>query len=92
MISVLLTILPACHCVVAVVVAVIIVFGFSQFIVFGFSQFMVFGFSQFMVFGFSLFIPIAYAGVLAIVANVMPTIDNKAFVVILNKVVGAVRT
>ena len=57
---------------VAVVVAVIIVFGFSQFIVFGFSQF--------IVFGFSLFIPIAYAGVLAIVANVMPTIDNKAFV------------
>ena len=72
----MLTILPACHCVVAVVVAVIIVFGFSQFIVFGFS----------------LFIPIAYAGVLAIVANVMPTIDNKAFVVILNKVVVAVRT
>jgi len=70
--------------VVAVVVAVIIVFGFSQFIVFGFSQF--------IVFGFSLFIPIAYAGVLAIVANVMPTIDNKAFVVILNKVVVAVRT
>lgn len=52
----------------------------------------VFGFSQFIVFGFSLFIPIAYAGVLAIVANVMPTIDNKAFVVILNKVVVAVRT
>ena len=72
----MLTILPVCHCVVAVVVAVIIVFGFSQFIVFGFS----------------LFIPIAYAGVLAIVANVMPKIDNKAFVVMLNKVVVAVRT
>ena len=63
--------------------AVIIVFGFSQFIVFGFSLFMVFGFSL---------LPIAYAGVLAIVANVMPTIDNKAFVVMLNKVVVAVRT
>lgn len=63
--------------------AVIIVFGFLLFIVFGFSLFIVFGFSQ---------LPIAYVGVLAIVANVMPKIDNKAFVVMLNKVVVAVRT
>ena len=51
----------------------------------------VLGFLLFIVFGFSL-LPIAYVGVLAIVANVMPKIDNKAFVVILNKVVVAVRT
>lgn len=71
--------------------AVIIVFGYLLFIVFGFSQFIVFGFSLFIVLGFSL-LPIAYVGVLAIVANVMPKIDNKAFVVMLNKVVVAVRT
>lgn len=71
--------------------AVIIVFGFLLFIVFGFSLFIVLGFSLFIVLGFSL-LPIAYAGVLAIVANVMPKIDNKAFVVMLNKVVVAVRT
>lgn len=76
---------------VAVVVAMIIVFGFSQFIVLGFLLFIVFGFSQFIVLGF-LLLPIAYAGVLAIVANVMPKIDNKVFVVMLNKVVVAVRT
>ena len=71
--------------------AVIIVFGFSLFIVFGFLLFIVLRFSQFIVLGFSL-LPIAYVGVFAIVANVMPKIDNKAFVVILNKVVVAVRT